>query len=359
MQNRKLIFENGRVFEGEGFGAKCDAVCEVVLNTAVVGYQEILSDPSCYGQLVVMTYPLIGNYGLTDEDYESRTPKIGGFVVREYNDAPSNYRYTRTLADVMAENNIPGIAGVDTRAITRMIRDEGGMRAILTDLPVEEAMAKLRASEVRKDQVACVGSKSVWYSRTANYKYNVVAVDCGMKQSIVRRLNEKGCNVIAVPYNTSAETVMSFKPDALLISNGPGNPEDVPEVIELVRALQGKMPIFGIGLGHQIIALANGATVSRLKFGQGGSGPVKELATGKVELASKHQSYTVDADSVAGTKLTITHVNLLDNSVAGLACAEEKVFSVQYQPESAPGPQDSDYLFDRFIAMMEEGRRNA
>lgn len=359
MQNRKLIFENGRVFEGEGFGAACDAICEVVLNTAVVGYQEILSDPSCYGQLVVMTYPLIGNYGLTDEDYESRTPKIGGFIVREYNDAPSNYRYTRTLADVMAENGIPGIAGVDTRAITRMIRDEGSMRAILTDLSAEEAMEKLRAAEPMHDQVARVSSRSVWYSRTSNYKYNVVAVDCGIKQNIIRRLNAKGCNVIVVPYNTSAEAVMSYKPDAILISNGPGDPADVPEVKELVCALQGKLPIFGIGLGHQIIALANGARVNRMKFGQGGSGPVKELATGKVELAAKHQCFTVDAASLEGTKLSVTHVNLLDNSVAGLACAEEKVFSVQYQPESAPGPQDSDYLFDRFIAMMEEGRRNA
>ena len=281
MDNRKLIFENGREFAGRSFGAPCEAVCEVVFNTSMVGYQEILSDPSYCAQMVNMTYPLIGNYGLTDEDYETRVPKIGGFIVREYNDKPSNYRYTRTLADVMRENNIPGIEGVDTRAITRMLRDEGSMRAILTERPREEALETLRATAV-------------------------------------------------------------------------------PPVIELVRRLCGQLPIFGICLGHQMIALAFGAKTYKMKFGhRGGNHPVKELATGKVEITSQNHSFAVDPASLAGTGLHATHINLLDQTVEGLACPEKRVFSVQYHPESAPGPQDSDYLFDRFIATMEEGRRHA
>ena len=239
----------------------------------------------------MMTYPLIGNYGLTDEDYETRVPRIGGFIVREYNDKPSNYRYTRTLADVMRENNIPGIEGVDTRAITRMLRDEGSMRAILTERPREEALETLRATAVPHDQVARVSGKSVWFSRTANYRYNVVAVDCGIKLNIVRRLNKKGCNIIVVPYDTPAETILGFKPDALFLSNGPGDPEDVTPVIELVRRLCGQLPIFGICLGHQMIALAFGAKTYKMKFGhRGGNHPVKELATGKVEITSQNHS---------------------------------------------------------------------
>ena len=360
MDNRKLIFENGREFAGRSFGAPCEAVCEVVFNTSMVGYQEILSDPSYCAQMVNMTYPLIGNYGLTDEDYETRVPKIGGFIVREYNDKPSNYRYTRTLADVMRENNIPGIEGVDTRAITRMLRDEGSMRAILTERPREEALETLRATAVPHDQVARVSGKSVWFSRTANYRYNVVAVDCGIKLNIVRRLNKKGCNIIVVPYDTPAETILGFKPDALFLSNGPGDPEDVTPVIKLVRRLCGQLPIFGICLGHQMIALAFGAKTYKMKFGhRGGNHPVKELATGKVEITSQNHSFAVDPASLAGTGLHATHINLLDQTVEGLACPEKRVFSVQYRPESAPGPQDSDYLFDRFIATMEEGRRHA
>ena len=354
MDNRKLIFENGREFAGRSFGAPCEAVCEVVFNTSMVGYQEILSDPSYCAQMVNMTYPLIGNYGLTDEDYETRVPKIGGFIVREYNDKPSNYRYTRTLADVMRENNIPGIEGVDTRAITRMLRDEGSMRAILTERPREEALETLRATAVPHDQVARVSGKSVWFSRTANYRYNVVAVDCGIKHNIIRSLNARGCEVTIVPWTVTAEEVMAMHPDGLFISNGPGNPKDAKPVITLVRALRGKLPIFGICLGHQIIALAYGASTYKLKFGhRGGNHPVKNLQTGKVEITSQNHSYAVNADSLAGTGLTVTHVNLLDGTVEGQKCAADRIFSVQYHPESAPGPQDSAYLFDEFIAMME------
>jgi len=358
--NRKLIFENGREFFGTGFGAAVDTVCEVVFNTSMVGYQEILSDPSYCGQMVCMTYPLIGNYGLTDEDYETRTPRIGGFIAREYNDSPSNYRYTKTLGDVMVENNIPGIEGVDTRQITRMIRNEGSMRALLTDAAVsrEEGLLILGETPWMHDQVAKVSCRKLWYSRTSNYRYNVVAVDCGIKYNIIRRLNAKGCNVTIVPYDTKAETILALRPDGLFLSNGPGDPEDVAPVISLVRSLQGILPIFGICLGHQMIALANGAKTYKMKFGhRGGNHPVKNLETGHVEITSQNHSFAVDVSSLDVTPLQLTHINLLDNTAEGLKNDAQRIFSVQYHPESAPGPQDSDYLFDVFLRNMEESRQ--
>lgn len=355
--DRKLIFQNGREFAGAGFGAGCDAVCEVVFNTSMVGYQEILSDPSYCGQMVCMTYPLIGNYGLADEDYETRVPRLGGFIVREYNDDPSNYRYTRTLGDVMAENGIPGIQGVDTRQITRMIRDEGSMMALLTGAGVgrEEGLQILAGAPPMHDQVQRVSSKKLWYSRTPNYRYNVVAVDCGIKHNIIRRLNFKGCNVTIVPYDTPAQVLMGLRPDGVFLSNGPGDPEDVGPVIQLVRTLMGKLPIFGICLGHQMIALACGARTYKMKFGhRGGNHPVKNIETGRVEITSQNHSYAVDASSLSGTPLHLSHINLLDNTAEGLRSDELRLFSVQYHPESAPGPQDSDYLFDIFLSHMRE-----
>jgi carbamoyl-phosphate synthase small subunit len=357
--DRKLIFENGREFLGAGFGAASDTVCEVVFNTSMVGYQEILSDPSYCGQMVCMTYPLIGNYGLTDEDYETRTPRMGGFIVREYNDDPSNFRYTKTLGDVMAENNIPGIQGIDTRQITRMIRDEGSMRALLTnaDCGKEEGLKRLSGTPEVHDQVPRVSCKKLWYSRTPNYLYNVVAVDCGIKHNIIRRLNAKGCNVTIVPYDTPADTLMALRPDGLFLSNGPGDPEDVQPVVQLVKSLQGKLPIFGICLGHQMIALANGARTYKMKFGhRGGNHPVKNLDQNRVELTSQNHSFAVDVSSLAGTPLQLSHKNLLDNTAEGLRSDELRIFSVQYHPESAPGPQDSDYLFDIFLRHMQEHR---
>ncbi len=362
--NKKLVFENRREFAGVGFGADVETVQEVVFNTSMVGYQEIMSDPSYCGQIVCMTYPLIGNYGLADEDYETKTPRIGGFIVREYNDAPSNFRYTKTLSQELEENGIPGISGVDTRLITRMIRNEGSMRAILTDIdvPTEEALARLAASPVPHDQVPSVSCKKVWYSRTPNYKYNVVAIDCGIKHNIIRRLNQCGCNVIIVPHDTPAERVMALHPDGVFLSNGPGDPEDVLPVIELVKNIQGRLPVFGICLGHQMIALANGAKTYKLKFGhRGGNHPVKNLLTGKVEITSQNHSYAVDSDSLRDTCLELTHINLLDNTAEGMRCDEQMIFSVQYHPESAPGPQDSGYLFDIFVDYMKKykARRGA
>lgn len=358
----KIVLADGSEYPGYRFGARADRVCEIVFNTSMVGYQEIVSDPSYTGQLVVMTYPIIGNYGITDEDYETKIPTIGGLVVREYNDIPSNFRYTKTLSEILEDCGIPAIEGVDTRRLTRSIRDHGSRKALLTgiDVPLEQALARLEAEVLRRDQVSQVSCKKRWYARTSNHRYNVVAVDCGIKLNIVRSLNARGCNVTVVPYDTPAQTILDMEPDGLFLSNGPGDPEDVEPVIELVRQVRGKLPVFGICLGHQMIALACGGRTYKLKFGhRGGNHPVKDLATGKLEITSQNHSYAVDADSLAGTGLEVTHVNLLDNTVEGLACPADRMFSVQYHPESAPGPQDSGYLFDRFIQMMEEGKRHA
>ncbi|HJA98437.1 MAG TPA: glutamine-hydrolyzing carbamoyl-phosphate synthase small subunit [Candidatus Alistipes avicola] len=357
--NKKIVLESGREFPGYGFGADREAVNEIVFNTSMVGYQEILSDPSYTDQMVVMTYPLIGNYGITDEDYETKFPTLGGLVVREYNDIPSNFRYTKTLGEVCEEYGIPGIWGVDTRMLTRIIRDEGSQRVIITDIdvPTEEALRRLKETPVRRDAVARVSCRKRWFSRTPHHRFDVVAVDCGIKHNIIRKLNEKGCNVTVVPYDITEEEILAFRPDGLFLSNGPGDPADVTPVIEMVRKIRGKLPIFGICLGYQMISLAYGAKTFKMKFGhRGGNHPVKCLETGKVEITSQNHSYAVDTESLKGTRLQLTHVNLLDNTAEGVECREDKIFCVQYHPESAPGPQDSTYLFDKFIKMMEENK---
>lgn len=355
--NKKIVLENGQEFYGYGFGADKEAVNEIVFNTSMVGYQEIISDPSYTDQMVCMTYPLIGNYGVTDEDYETRIPTMGGLIVREYNDLPSNFRYTKTLSEVLDEYDIPGISGVDTRMITRIIRDEGSQKVMIcdADVPYEEALQKVREYVIPTDMVSRVSCKKRWYSRTPNHKYDVVAIDCGIKHNIIRKLNEKGCNVTVVPYNTTAEEILNMRPDGLFLSNGPGNPEDVQEVIGVVRELKGKLPIFGICLGHQMISLALGAKTFKMKFGhRGGNHPVMNLSSGKIEITSQNHSYAVDVNSLEGTPLSLTHKNLLDDTAEGVKSEENKLFSVQYHPESAPGPQDSAYLFDEFIALMEK-----
>lgn len=354
---KKIVLENGEEFYGYGFGADREAVNEIVFNTSMVGYQEILSDPSYTDQMVVMTYPLIGNYGTAEEDYETKFPTIGGMIVREYNDTPSNFRYTKTLDEVFEEHNIPAISGIDTRRLVRIIRDEGSQKVIITDAatPAPEALARLRAYELPRDMVRHVSCKKRWFSRTANHRFDVVAVDCGIKYNIIRKLNEKGCNVTVVPYDISVEELLAFRPDGVFLSNGPGDPVDVEPVVEKVRALRGRIPMFGICLGHQMIALAYGARTFKMKFGhRGGNHPVKCLDTGKIEITSQNHSYAVDTESLKGTRLRLTHVNLLDDTAEGVECPEDKLFSVQYHPESAPGPQDSAYLFDKFIQMMEE-----
>ena len=357
--DRKIILQDGTEFYGYGFGASGDCAAEIVFNTSMVGYQEILSDPSYTGQAIVMTYPLIGNYGMCDEDYESLRPTASAMIVREYNNEPSNFRAAMTLEEVMVKNGIIGIAGVDTRKLAKYIRDKGTCKVLITDASTSNlaAFAHLQSLSLPTDQVSRVSVKKPYFSPSEHKKYHVAAIDCGMKQNIVRRLNSWGCDVTVFPWNTTAEEIEAVSPDGVFLSNGPGNPEDVPCVIQMVRELRGKYPMFGICLGHQIIALAYGAKTYKLKFGhRGGNHPVKNLRTGKVEITSQNHSYAVDANSLGKTPLAVTHVNLLDNTVEGLECQEDRVFSVQYHPESAPGPQDSDYLFGQFIKMMEEAK---
>lgn len=367
-KNRKLILEDGSVYEGYGFGDDSERVLELVFNTSMVGYQEIISDPSYTDQAVVMTYPLIGNYGINEEDYESQNPTIGGLVVREYNDDPSNFRSSHTLNEVMIKYEIVGIYGVDTRQITRKLRDKGSMKAMITDIEVnnDDALGILNMVELSHNAVSRVTSKSIWKadmvspilkpSMLAERKLHVVAIDCGMKQNILRSLLGKGLKVTVVPYDTDVETIEALKPDGIFISNGPGDPEDAVPVIEAVRELKGRYPIFGICLGHQILSLAYGARTYKLKFGhRGGNHPVNNLNTGKIEITSQNHSYAVDADSIASTSLEITHINLLDNTIEGVCCTRDRAFGVQYHPESCPGPQDSDYLFDQFIDNMKRG----
>ena len=365
---RKIVLEDGQQYTGDAFGADGERILELVFNTSMVGYQEILSDPSYTDQAVVMTYPLIGNYGMAEDDYESLRPTIGALVVREYNDEPSNFRSARTLGDVMKQYGIVGLSGVDTRKLARSVRDYGSRLALLTDAdtPIGECLAKLRGYIVPTDAVSRVSCRAPYVSEATDSGcsgqepegsgLHVVAIDCGMKQNIVRSLNRRGCKVTVVPWNTSAEEILSYDPDGVFISNGPGDPKDVPETIETVQSLIGRKPIFGICLGHQILSLAFGAETYKLKFGhRGGNHPVKDLSTGKIEITSQNHSYAVDALSLEDTTLEATHINLLDNTIEGVACPEERAFSVQYHPESAPGPQDSGYLFDRFIQVMKTG----
>lgn len=362
--DRKLILEDGSEYYGYGFGCMEDRITEIVFNTSPVGYQEIVSDPSYTYQTVVMAYPLIGNYGIAEDDFETETPTIGGLVVRDYNDNPSNFRSRYTLSELMEKYHIPGIYGIDTRKLVRSIRDLGSRKVLITgtDISIQEGLSRLKEYEIPRDAVSKVSREEAQEYFISDGKYHVVAIDCGMKQNIVRSLNQKGCNVTVLPWNASLQEVENLKPDGIFLSNGPGDPTDVEPVIQLVRGLRGKYPMFGICLGHQIISLAYGAKTYKLKFGhRGGNHPVKNLLTGKIEITSQNHSYAVDEESVADTRLEVTHLNLLDQTVEGVACREDKVFCVQYHPESAPGPQDSAYLFDQFIEMMEgtrDGEKN-
>ncbi len=361
--DRKLVLEDGTEYLGFSFGAVCDKVCELVFNTSVVGYQELASDPAYTYQAVVMTYPLIGNYGITDEDYEARNPSIGALLAREYNEnRPSNFRCTQSLSEWMEENYIPGVFGFDTRKLTRSIRDNGTCKVLITspDTKKEEALRILNETSIPTDAVSVVSCKKIGYSKTQNARYNIVAVDCGIKLSTVRALNMRGCNVTIVPYNTSADEIIKMKPDGIFLSGGPGNPEDVPEVISLVSALKGKYPIFGVGLGFQILCLAYGAKTYKMKFGhRGANHPIKNLFDDKIDTASQNHGYAVSADSLKNTELQITHINMLDETVEGASCLKDKVAGVQFQPEGIPSRKDSYNLFDHFISIVREGKNNA
>ncbi len=340
---RKLVLPDGSQYYGQSFGRETGSrVCELVFNTSPVGYQEILSDPSYTDQFVVMAYPLIGNYGINQDDFETARPTIGGLIVRDYNDSPSNFRSRYSLSRVMQAFEIPGMTGAS--------------KALLTDAdtPPEEAMKILRETELPTDAVARVSRKYRENYYNVGARYHIAAIDLGMKENILRSLLGRGCSLTVFPWNATAEEVAACRPDGVFLSNGPGDPTDVKEAIELVRTLCGKYPIFGICLGHQIISLACGASTYKLKFGhRGGNHPVRNLLTGRIEITSQNHSYAVKEDSLAGTGLTVTHRNLLDGTVEGVCCEADRIFSVQYHPESSPGPHDSAYLFDEFLKLME------
>ena len=351
---KKLVLETGEEFYGTGFGADCRKVCEIVFNTSVVGYQEIISDPSYAEQIVVMTYPLIGNYGIADEDYESRTTPIGGLVVRECCDTPSNFRSTKTLEEELEEHGIPCLSGVDTRMLTKIIRDSGRPMAAIVEaeMPKEEALALIAATERPKDLLRRVSCRKRWVTRTSNHKYHVVAVDCGIKQRILNCLKERGCNVTIVPFNTSAKDILAYNPDGVLLSNGPVSAMEAPEIRALFSELKGKVLVLGIGLGMEAIGLEYGAKLVPMGCGMHGDHPVRDLESGRINIAVLNQTYRFD--SVEGTSLTPTHVLVPEGYVLGFENLEDKVFGVQFHMESAPGPQDNVHLFDKFIKMMED-----
>ena len=357
-KDRKLVLETGQVFEGNAFGANQEKVAELVYNTAVVGYQETLSDPSNMEYIMVMGYPVIGSYGLTDEDYESSELTISGLVVREYTKYPSNFRYTHELAERMDENGVPGISGVDTREIVRILKENGSMRAMIAniDTPLEECLKKIKEYSVPKDVVAKISTKKVWYSRTLNYKYTVACIDLGLKRSLIKMLKDLSCNVVVLPYNATIETIMKYKPNGLFISDGPSNPYDIENVIDTINQLKGKMPILGVGLGQEIIELAYGAKLYKQKIGHNGCNiPVRNLKTNKIEITSQNDQYAVDAESLKSTGLVATHQNVIDGIITGVEDKKMKVIGVQYNP--AP-TGDDDFVFSRFIKLM-GGKKNA
>ncbi|MDG5470225.1 carbamoyl phosphate synthase small subunit [Jeotgalibacillus sp. ET6] len=352
---RQLILEDGTIFTGEGFGSAEETVGEVVFNTGMTGYQEILSDPSYCGQMVTLTYPLIGNYGINRDDFESIQPSIKALIVREATDLPSNFRSESTIDELLIEKNIPGLSGIDTRKLTRLIRKHGTLKGKLTsmEVDVDEVITNLRETVLPRDQVKKVSTPSPYPSPGRGKR--VVLVDFGMKHGILRELNRRDCDVIVVPYNTSVNKILSLHPDGVMLSNGPGDPKDVPESIEMVRDLLGKVPVFGICLGHQLFALACGGDTFKLKFGHRGSNhPVKNLHTNTVHITAQNHGYTVDPASLHGTFLEITHTALNDGTVEGLQHKTAPAFSVQYHPEASPGPDDANELFDQFMTMMEQ-----
>ena len=355
-----LVLSNGKFFRGTVFGSAGETIGEVCFNTSMTGYQEILTDPSYCGQIVTMTYPHIGNYGVNPEDMESDRIQVAGFVVREGSETPSNFRAIQSLPEFLREREIVGIQGIDTRALTRLIRDEGAMNGIISaiDLDPESLLKKVRqAPSMTGQDLARVVTRQSWEIWKANHdaaSFKVVAVDFGIKYNILRQLADHGCETTIVPAQTSAEDILALNPDGIFLSNGPGDPAAVSYAIETVRHLLGKKPVFGICLGHQILALARGAKTYKLKFGhRGGNHPVKHLATGKIEITSQNHGFAVDVDSLPNT-IEPTHWNLNDQTLEGFRCTDLPAFSVQYHPEASPGPHDARYLFQDFTHLMEQ-----
>jgi len=353
-----LALEDGKTFKGESFGAEGERYGEVVFNTSMAGYQEILTDPSYKGQIVAMTYPLIGNYGINKEDSESRGIFLEGFVVKEYSKLASNWRSHQSLGDYLKENNIVAIEGIDTRELTLHIRKKGAMKAILStiDLDEERLVKKARDSLglVGVDLVKEVSCRKTYaWSKAKAKKYRVVVLDCGLKYNILRVLLKYGCEAIVAPAKTSAAEILKLKPDGLLLSNGPGDPEAVKYVIGTTRELLGKLPIFGICLGHQMLGLALGGKTYKLKFGHHGANhPVKDLRSGKVSITVQNHGFCVDVNSLNKSDIELTHINLNDQTSEGMRHKKLPVFSVQFHPEASAGPHDANYLFGEFITMM-------
>lgn len=355
----RLLLEDGTLFTGQSIGADGASIGEVVFNTGITGYQEVLSDPSYCGQIVTMTFPLIGNYGINRDDFESVRPYIHGFVVRRHEDIPSNWRAQYTLGSLLKEYGIVGISEIDTRMLTRILRQHGTMKGILTtgNERIEELRERLSVTPLLRDQVARTSTKQL-FSSPGNGE-RIVLIDYGAKSGILRELTERGCDVVVVPQDTTADEIRRLHPDGIQLSNGPGDPKDVPHAVETIRQLLGEFPIFGICLGHQLFALACGADTEKLKFGhRGGNHPVKELESGRCYITSQNHGYTVKEESIQGTELEVTHINNNDKTIEGLKHKKYPAFTVQYHPEAAPGPFDNSYLFDRFLEMIREHKRN-
>ena len=358
-QKAILALEDGRIFEGMAFGVPGEHCGEVVFNTGMTGYQEVLTDPSYEGQIVVMTYPLIGNYGINDEDSESRSIWLEGFVVKELCRKPSNWRSEKDLESFLKDHNIMGIEGIDTRALTRHIREAGAMRAVIStvDHDTSSLVAKAKASPdlIGRDLVKGVTCKKPYVVNGSDGPH-VIVLDFGVKYSILDQLHDVGCRITVVPADTTVSEIMRLHPDGVLLSNGPGDPAAVTYAIDTIRELidVGTIPIFGICLGHQLLGLALGGDTYKLKFGHhGGNHPVKDLTTEKIDITVQNHGFCVDIDSLDRDTIEITHMNLNDSTLEGMRHRELPLFSVQFHPEAGPGPHDARYLFDRFVELME------
>ena len=359
-----IALEDGTIFEGTSFGASGERAGEIVFNTSMTGYQEITTDPSYKGQIVTMTYPLIGNYGINKEDVESSGPKVEGFIIKESSKIASNWRSEISLGQYLKENNIVGIEGVDTRSLTLHIRTKGAMKGVIStiDLNPKSLIKKAKESPglIGRDLVKEVTCKKSYNAKTINHspftaRFKVVAMDFGIKYNILRCLMDAGCNVTVVPGGTKAKDILSQNPDGIFLSNGPGDPAAVTYAIEEIKKLLGKKPIFGICLGHQLLGLAFGGKTFKLKFGhRGANHPVKDLKTEKIEITCQNHGFCVDINSLNKNEVELTHINLNDSTLEGMAHKQMPVFSVQYHPEASPGPHDSRYLFKRFTDLMDK-----